>query len=149
MQALKSPAREGKDFTNKYLNYHQPESIAKHNHQNDELILIKALRKELASKNKTLAELKKQLPTQDLSGFAADNSNNTIIVGAGHQCNIQDYSADSAESVDADAQYKEYLQAKYEKKLEEALEAERETMRIQYEHLLDESLQIFKDEIDR
>jgi hypothetical protein len=41
------------------------------------------------------------------------------------------------------------LQAKYERKLEEALEAEREVMRIAYEHQLDESLQIFKEEIDR
>jgi len=101
MQALKSPTREGKEFKNKYLNKNQPESTAKQ--QNDELILIKALRKELAAKNKTLAELKKQLPTQDMSGFAADNSNNTIIVGTGQHCNIQDFSADSADSVDADA----------------------------------------------
>ena len=84
-----------------------------------------------------------------MSGFAADNSNNTIIVGTGQHCNIQDFSADSADSVDADAQYKDYLQAKYQNKLEEALEAEKENMRIQYEHLLDESLQMFKDEIDR
>ena len=84
-----------------------------------------------------------------MSGFAADNSNNTIIVGTGQHCNIQDFSADSADSVDADAQYKDYLQTKYQNKLEEALEAEKENMRIQYEHLLDESLQMFKDEIDR
>ena len=147
MRAAKSPARETKDFPNKYLNTYQPESTAKE--RNNELILIKALRKELAAKNRTLAELKKQLPTQDMSGFAADNSNNTIIVGAGQQCNIQDFSADSADSVDADAQYKQYLQSKYERKLEETLEAERETMRLQFEHQLDESLQLFKEEIDR
>jgi Tfp pilus assembly protein PilO len=81
MHAVKSPPRDAKDFPNKYLNSYQPESTAKQH--NNELILIKALRKELAAKNKTLAELKKQLPTQDMSGFAADNSNNTIIVGAG------------------------------------------------------------------
>ena len=36
----------------------------------------------------------------ELSGLAVDNSNNTIIVGAGQQCNMQDFSAD--ETLDAD-----------------------------------------------
>lgn len=46
MHAVKSPSRDAKDFPNKYLNSYQPDSTAKQH--NNELILIKALRKELA-----------------------------------------------------------------------------------------------------
>jgi hypothetical protein len=45
-------------------------------------------------------------------------------------------SVDSAESVDADAVYKEYLHSKYERRMEEILAQERENLRVECESQL-------------
>ena len=50
--------------------------------------------------------------------------------------------------MDIDAPFREYLQAKYEKKMEEILDSERENMRVQYEQQLEKSIGLFKQELE-
>jgi hypothetical protein len=57
-------------------------------------------------------------------------------------------SVDSAESVDADAVYKEYLHSKYERRMEEILAQERENLRAECESQLQLTITRLKEELD-